>query len=133
VAGARAYLEGVQRLLDQLGTGPAQIDVNEADDQGHLTASLLLAGGYRLEADARLTFADRPEVYRYSFQLLDSNSNQVLRFDNEPHHPRLTGFPHHLHQRGQPVGGVSPAPSIRVILAAIQDEIEFAQAADDTG
>ena len=122
--GAQAYLEGVQRLLQEMGVGSINLDISEDDTAGRLTASVRLRGRCRLEVDARLTFFRAPLLHKYSFQLLSNDDDQLLRYDNVPHHPNLAGFPHHQHRLGSDAEPVTPAPSIRTILGAIEDELE---------
>jgi hypothetical protein len=33
----------------------------------------------------------------YSFHWQDENANLLVRWDNAPHHPEMTTFPHHRH------------------------------------
>jgi hypothetical protein len=124
MAGARAYLEGIQRLLDQVGAGAIEIRVADDDESGELLASYRLKAHCRLEVLARLAFSTTPQLHRYSFQLLDENDGEILRYDNFPYHEDLHGFPHHCHRAGKEPEGVTPAPSIRTILGAIEDEVE---------
>ncbi|HLG74566.1 MAG TPA: DUF6516 family protein [Chloroflexota bacterium] len=122
--GARAYLEGVARLLHETGAGPIDIRVTTDDTIGRLSASLRVKGRRRLEVKARLRFFTTPELHAYSFQLLEDDGAHVLRYDNVPHHKELPGFPHHRHRAGKGPEPVIPEPSIRTILGAIEDELE---------
>ena len=42
------------------------------------------------------------EVTTYSYHLTDAHSNLIYRWDNAPHHPGMSGFPHHYHARFLP-------------------------------
>ncbi|HEY8694324.1 MAG TPA: DUF6516 family protein [Chloroflexota bacterium] len=78
-----------------------------------------------VEVNIRLRFLDSPQLQGYSFQLLDDEDHEIVRYDNVPHHGDLPGFPHHhRHRAGRPPEPVIPEPSIRTILAAIEDEVE---------
>jgi uncharacterized protein DUF6516 len=124
MAGARAYLEGVERLLLQIGVGQVDIRAPEHDEAGQLRATLRTGARCRLMVDIRMRFSGSPSLHAYSFELLDGDDNHILRFDNVRHHRDLPGFPHHCHRAGRPPEGVMPEPSIRTILGAIEDEIE---------
>jgi len=36
-------------------------------------------------------------VDKYRFQYMDRQGHMIFRYDNAPHHPDLTSFPHHKH------------------------------------
>jgi len=52
---------------------------------------------------------DQSKITDYSFQWMDQDGNQIRRWDNTPHFPKLENFPHHVHKStdnvvpGQPV------------------------------
>ncbi|MGQ9626906.1 MAG: toxin-antitoxin system TumE family protein [Anaerolineae bacterium] len=50
-----------------------------------------LPGNHRLQIRLRL----KEEGIEYSYQLF--SIKPLLRWDNAPHHPGLTNFPHHFH------------------------------------
>ena len=38
-----------------------------------------------------------PDGLRYRYQYMEGNGNLIFRYDNVPHHPKLSTFPHHKH------------------------------------
>jgi hypothetical protein len=65
----------------------------------HLRARLLFLDSSHLEFSE---YAQRqPDgsvgVVTYSYNWTNSSHELIRRWDNTPHHPRLAGFPHHVH------------------------------------
>ena len=56
--------------------------------------------------------------YRYHFQ--DGQNNLVFRYDNTPHFPNLSSFPHHKHLADQVISCNQPS-----IVTVIQNAIAF--------
>lgn len=57
--------------------------------------------------------------YRYHY--MDSKNRLIFRYDNAPHHPDLTTFPHHKHiSSGEKESGM---PSIEDLLTEIHQHI----------
>lgn len=59
--------------------------------------------------------------YSYSFHY-SQNQGLIFRYDNTPHHPRLSSFPHHKHLRTMDVIAC-PEPMLEDILAEIENFI----------
>jgi hypothetical protein len=80
-----------------------------------------LPKGYFFQIRLRL----RPGIVRYSYQLFAAKP--VLRWDNAPHHPSLTNFPHHFHDDTdtEHPSGLSGDPLIDVpiVLAEITEYV----------
>ncbi len=94
------YLESVKNLLlnNPLITQYQIIREYEGLEKSYIRARLTLTDSSFLEfaeyieADAR-----NFKITDYSFQWLDKDGNQVRRWDNTPHFPKLKNFPHHIH------------------------------------
>ena len=78
-------------------------------NRGHL---LDVSEALGIESDA-LTFLD----YRYHFQGPDNQ--MIFRYDNSPHHPHLSSFPNHKHERDTLTASFKPSLD-RVIQEAIE-------------
>ena len=63
---------------------------------------------------------DRITRPKYRFHFMDSADKMVFRFDNAPHHPEVTTYPHHKHIRGEE----KPKPSKEIGLRGVLLEIE---------
>lgn len=72
--------------------------------------------------DNQITVID----YRYHFQ--DGQSNLIFRYDNTPHFPALSSFPHHKHLEDRVVS--SDQPSIGMV---IQYAIAFLKGVENNG
>ncbi len=64
--------------------------------------------------DGQITAID----YRYHFQ--DEQNNLIFRYDNTPHFPNLSSFPHHKHLQNQVIASEQPN-----IAIALQDVMNF--------
>ena len=58
--------------------------------------------------------------YKYHWQ--DEDSNLIIRWDNAPHHPEISSFPHHIHTQTQVNN--SHNITLREILDNIKSKIE---------
>jgi len=112
-----------KELIEGLGSGEISIATVPSDELGRLRRQVNLPNGYRLHVTLLLEFRSAPVMEKYTLQLLNAGGECVLRYDNARHHTELPGAPHHLH-RGDAVFPVIPEPSLRVMLAAIRDELD---------
>ncbi|MGH7595145.1 MAG: toxin-antitoxin system TumE family protein [bacterium] len=56
---------------------------------------------------------------KYSYHWQDAQNQLIIRWDNAPHHPHLTTFPHHRHEGG--AVHENPRVSIDEVLAEIEN------------
>ena len=122
MAGARAFLEGWKRLLEELGPGELVITTLPSDEWGRLKGTIRIGSQWLVDVYLRRDQHDPPDLHRYSVQLRDAEGREVLRYDNAPHHEHLPGAPHHVHDSGG-VAPVIPAPSLRVMIAAVRNTV----------
>lgn len=59
-------------------------------------------GAVMFEIASRLDFvevkqADKQAKIKYRYHYMDANQALIFRYDNAPHHPNLSTFPHHKH------------------------------------
>jgi len=48
-------------------------------------------------------------VDKYRFQYMGTDGQMIFRYDNAPHHPGTTSFPHHKHSPGRVIPSSMPA------------------------
>lgn len=116
------YLEGVKdRLLTDACVSRFTIRRERATlSEGYLRVRLVLVNDDELEFSeyVRIGSADEIEVVIYSYHWSTADGMLVCRWDNTPHFPHLTGFPHHVHrgegdaEPGQPVTFLSVLDAI---------------------
>lgn len=110
----REYLEAIKaRLLaDPIVARFQVLRERDTTTDGHIRAGVTLSDNSLLEFSEY--FQQTPEgniqVVTYSYHWADESNQLILRWDNTPHHPNLSGFPHHLRdgakstvEAGQPV------------------------------
>ena len=76
---------------------------------GYIRARLVLVDGSYLEFAEYVQVAEATiQVVTYSYHWATKDNHLIRRWDNTPHFPQLSNFPHHIHQgeavvAGQPV------------------------------
>ncbi len=80
-----------------------------------------MVDGYTLQF-MELVNRKRDKITRpkYRFHFMDSADKMIFRYDNAPHHPKVTTYPHHKHIRGEE----KPKPSKEIGLRDVLSEIE---------
>lgn len=118
------YASRVERLF---GESPVVVSyslnaVSASPSTGYVEGEAVFVNGSRLVFFEFLrrsgTRLDR-EKYRYHF--MDSRNRLIFRYDNAPHHPQVSTFPHHKHLPGGVVE--SPAPDIAGVLGEIEEYV----------
>lgn len=95
--------------------------IESRKESGLLKASLLLTNGNRLFVSLYVDVsAGFPVWQRYSFHYVDSNVQNIFRYDNAPHYHDLPNFPHHKHVSTSRVEPASQ-PSLRKIVNEITE------------
>lgn len=61
---------------------------------------------------------DEVKITDYSFQRMNKEGDQIRRWDNTPHYPKLKNFPHHIHVKEDDV--ISGKP---IDIFGVLDEI----------
>jgi len=116
---ARTYYVG---LLDAIHTAPhviaseirfEDIDVNVCYVRGALT----LLEGFTLHIAEYVITEPILNRVKYRYHLQTADGQLISRWDNVPHHPNITTFPHHRHDSDGHVY-TSPAMSIPDVLDA---------------
>ena len=90
----------------------------------------------KFQLKLRIEFTDTSVLYtneyitasirKYAFQWQAADNTWLVRWDNVPHFPKLTSFPHHKHdyQTGQEVVTDSFDISLTEVLAFIQTRLK---------
>lgn len=86
---------------------------------GFLRGSLYFVDGSILHIREYVSARNDIERYMYVYQYQDRHGVLVFRYDNSPHFPHLSSFPHHKHD-GSESNVVNATPPH---LAAVLDEI----------
>ena len=91
----------------------------QSNQQGTIEGRLKFYDGSMLEFDeAVLVHNDEIIKLRYAYHYQDGDSEIIFRYDNAPHHPYITTYPHHKHV------GDSVEPADAPDLAHVLNEIE---------
>jgi len=60
---------------------------------------------------------------KYRFHLMTVNDEMVFRYDNAPHHPEISTYPHHKHVKGEEVPRLSKEVGLKDVLLEIEEMI----------
>ena len=84
------------KLADWFST-EENVDYNADLSLGHLfvNGKIVFYNSTVLEFTESIT----PNGLRYRYQYMEGNGNLIFRYDNVPHHPKLSTFPHHKHAK----------------------------------
>jgi hypothetical protein len=126
VSQVRAYFE---RLLLTALTSPHVKRVEKLRQEedatgtiGFMRYRLTLSNGDLLELTERLEVQARGIVvtkYRHHWQ--DRAGRLIKRWDNAPHHPDVSSFPHHLHDGAEEqVVAHAPVDALHILTLVIQ-------------
>jgi hypothetical protein len=116
------YFEQIDTLLESYPDAYAeQYNATILSDQrANLKLRLRFYFKYLLSISEALVIVDdqiKAIDYRYHFQ--DEQNNLIFRYDNTPHFPDLSSFPHHKHLPNQVI--VSEQPNIAIALQDVTD------------
>lgn len=123
-------LDYLERVLLELTTHAliSEFDLIESwlrADSGYIRIRATLTNGDLLELAEYFTFADDElQTTRYRYQWMDDTGQIVRRrWDNAPHHPGLSGFPHHMHTGDQ---SVEPGHSLTILdVLSFLSKVDF--------
>ena len=68
------------------------------DDAVYIRGAVLFTDASSLDLSLFIQKTGRVlSVDKYRFHYMDRQGRMIFRYDNAPHHPDLTSFPHHKH------------------------------------
>jgi len=113
----------IQRYLDTVyslrGAAIEHLEWRVNPRSGHVAARLRFWDNSLLEFSETVEFTGimiRKALYTFHYQ--DAGERLILRYDNAPHHPEISTFPHHKHV-GEHIEP-SEAPDLSFVLREIE-------------
>jgi len=96
---ARDYFEHLQRLLLKYPLVLSfSLEYREIDlYERYIKGRLLLLKNYTLQITEYVVTSPEVERLKYRYHIQKPDGSQLCRWDNAPHHPHLSSFPHHKH------------------------------------
>jgi hypothetical protein len=121
------YLSAVKNLLlnSPLIVRHQVIREYEGLQKSYIRARLTLTDDSLLEFSEYIEEGSEDEVKitDYSFQWMNKEGDQIRRWDNTPHYPKLKKFPHHVHVKEDDVISGKPI-DIFGVLAEIEKTLQ---------
>jgi len=92
------YFDHLSGVIENSGSVDAEVDFNQVDrSSGLVDAVLYFSDGSRLELTESVTIRqNKPLKQAYRYEYVQAG-HAVFRYDNAPHHPELSSYPHHKH------------------------------------
>lgn len=88
---------------------------------------LMITGSGLLEASERFERHDQHvNITRYSFHWQTADGKLIARWDNAPHHPQLSTFPHHIHEGAEENVQSHKAVTAADVLRLIEERLRQA-------
>ncbi len=119
------YLDSLRRAIEH---NPTIIAISDTivmqvfdDHSGLFRARVFFWDGSNLTIDEVVdTRAGYPEILRYSYTYLGRDNTHVFRYDNAPHYPDLSTFPHHQHHGPNETPTAAEQPTLNQVLREIE-------------
>jgi len=86
---------------------------------GFIRASLYFVDGTVLHFREFVNVHHNIERYMYVYQYQNADGTLVFRYDNTPHFPNLSTFPHHKHHDSEMNVTAAISPNLESVLAEI--------------
>ncbi len=96
-------LAEVEDILDTAHPDYSFPSEDEVEYTSALHATLIFADGSRLIVHSWLDATGEVTEHDYAYVYLDAEGDRIFQYDDAPHHPGLTSFPHHVHKGQRPV------------------------------
>jgi hypothetical protein len=117
-----AYL---QSLLDVIAASPI-VRASTVTLDKRTPRVGLVRGDLHFVDGSRLHFRELVEIQAqavrrmYSYHYQDATANLIFRYDDTPHHPALSTFPHHKHAGSEAEVTASMPPDLPAVLQEIE-------------
>jgi hypothetical protein len=114
----------LQALFDTVANAPEVATSDVALDKrgpqaGLIRGDITFVDGALLHFRELVDLESNPSRLMYSYHYQRADTSLVFRYDDTPHHPEISTFPHHKHERTESNALAAEAPT----LATVLDEI----------
>lgn len=89
-------------------------------DIGFIRGDIYFLDGSQLHLREFVNVEHGTERYMYAYHYQNSDGAFVFRYDNSPHFPNLSTFPHHKHEASETNILEASIPDLQAVLAEIQ-------------
>lgn len=112
------YFDLLTKIIEHSPAVATTLDLEQlAQNRGTIEGTIYFADGSRLEFTERIVIERaRPVKRDYRYQYVQAQK-AVFRYDNAPHHPQLSTFPHHKHLGRKTVA--SSEPTLEKVLQEV--------------
>lgn len=89
-------------------------------DIGFIRGDIYFLDGSQLHLREFVNVEHGTERYMYAYHYQNADGAFVFRYDNSPHFPNLSTFPHHKHEASETNILEASIPDLQAVLAEIQ-------------
>jgi hypothetical protein len=113
----------VEQFEKTIGTSPLVLSSHveklfgPSGDTVYLKGSLRFINSSVLEFALFATASPGISINKYRYQYMSKDGRMIFRYDNAPHHPEISSFPHHKHTSDKVA--LASMPGIKDILNEI--------------
>lgn len=110
---AREYFQRLQRSIDDAAfVVSVDLHYNEIDtNECYIRGRLILPDSLELHIAEYVVTAPTFQRLKYRYHLQTVDGTLVSRWDNAPHYPKVSTFPHHRHDASE---SAYPSPPISI-------------------
>lgn len=121
----RDYFNEIEKLIHGFKLGRViQISIEEKDkNRGLIKIKLTLIDGSEVYLMEFVEVKQTTEKYKYRYHF-QKEGKTIFRYDNSPHFPMMSTFPHHKHIGDHEKKMPCKAPELFQVLEEISDHIE---------
>jgi hypothetical protein len=121
------YFQSIHTLFEQ---SPIVISSSITFDKrsqtiGFIRGDIYFRDGSLLHIREFVSVQHTIDRYMYVYHYQDTNGNLIFRYDNTPHFPDISTFPHHKHAGRESAIIAANAPDVPMILQEISRLITF--------
>ncbi len=117
------YLDEIDRVIkdDSLVFFSDFQKVYTSPNTAYIKAKVRFIDNSLLNLFQHVCFKESKPIINYRYHYMDSKNNLIFRYDNAPHYPSISTFPHHKHI----LSGMkeSRMPSIKNLITEIHQHI----------
>lgn len=116
------YLSDIETIVNSINNAHVEQykEIILNTNRANLKIRIRYNNGFLLEINEAIVILNEKIehlYYRYHFQ--DINNMLIFRYDNAPHFPELSTFPHHKHLPEHPIDSFKP--SIKMLFSEINN------------
>ena len=113
-------IQEILRQFENIITETEFISIKEIRRIAHYKCKVQFIDGSNLRISEK---RNEEKLFQYSYYWLDSENELIIGWDNAPHHPKISSYPHHKHIQQQSEVFASNENCLKDVLDFIKTRI----------